>query len=186
MSSSQAPYPSPLPCGHRLTRSAAPPLPAANAALTLRWEPYFPSQTLLETTKGRGPAGPLPLESNPGAGAFAWGCFHADASLRTGRGWDGHRIGTPSTIVPKFVIPVASLSAPLRFAGLVVAGECYMGTDSHVASLLGMTGRDGKFFPHSLVLRGGPQGRHGNPFFCWQFGRNSVSGRPDRAAPTRC
>ena len=42
--------------------------------------------------------------------------------------------------------------------------ERYEGTDSHVAALLGMTGRQ-EFFPYFLSLRGGPQGRRGNPFF---------------------
>ena len=48
----------PFPFGHRLTHSAAPPLPTANAALTLRWEPYIsPLTTPLKRPKagGRGP-----------------------------------------------------------------------------------------------------------------------------------
>ena len=65
MSSSQAPYPSPLPFGHRLTHSAAPPLPTANAPLTLRREPYIFPRDPLETTKGRGAAAPLLWNPTP-------------------------------------------------------------------------------------------------------------------------
>ena len=66
MSSSQAPYPSPLPFGHRLTHSAAPPLPTANAPLTLRREPYISPRDPLETTKGRGAAAPSLWNPAPG------------------------------------------------------------------------------------------------------------------------
>ena len=41
MASSQAPYPSPLPKRHRLTHSAAPPFPTANAALVCGGNPVI-------------------------------------------------------------------------------------------------------------------------------------------------
>lgn len=66
MASSQAPYPSPLPKGLRLTPSAAPPFPTAtlrrglscsfgaihlHTSLVCGGNPVFPSRTLLETTQ---------------------------------------------------------------------------------------------------------------------------------------
>ena len=58
----------PFPFGHRLTHSAAPPLPTANAPLTLRREPYISPRDPLETTKGRGAAAPLLWNPTPGVG----------------------------------------------------------------------------------------------------------------------
>ena len=66
VASSQAPYPSPLPKGHRLAPSAAPPFPTAtlrrglscsfgaihlHTSLVCGGDPVFPSRTLLETTQ---------------------------------------------------------------------------------------------------------------------------------------
>ena len=82
VASSQAPYPSPLPKGHRLTPSAAPPFPTAtlrrslscsfgaihhHTSLVCGGNPVFPSRTLLETTQ-RGVLRFPPLESPLGDG----------------------------------------------------------------------------------------------------------------------
>ena len=56
----------PFPCGHRLTHSAAPPLPTANAPLTLRREPYISPRDPLETTKGGGAVAPRLWNPTPG------------------------------------------------------------------------------------------------------------------------
>ena len=135
----------------------------------------------LKTTKGRACGPFLWISSRGGTG----GCFYSifgrtvggglcpapgqglcvggrvDASLRTGA-WNGNPINHRSEICDT---PCSSFRAT-RFAGAggVGAGERYEGTDSHVASLLGMTGRH-DFFSYFLSLRGGPQGRRGNSFF---------------------
>ena len=82
----------------------------------------------------------------------------ADASLRT-----GHRMGTPSTIGVKFVIPVASLSAPLRFAGAGGVGA----EDSASTLLTSVIARSGATWQSvpllAVWLRGACPGGHIGP-----------------------
>ena len=97
------------------------------------------------------------------AGAFAWG-GRAGASLRTGRGWNGHGIGNPLTNGPKLVVVSAALSAPLASLALAGGGWCFY-----------------PFIPCHCEERSDVAIR----FFCWRFGCSSVFGRPRRAAPTQ-
>ena len=68
IASSQAPYPSPLPEGHRLAHSAAPPFPTANAALVCGGSPVSAHRPLLRPKEGLRPFLWKPSRSETRAG----------------------------------------------------------------------------------------------------------------------